>query len=174
MDRREFLETFVASLSLAATSTPALAETAKPLAMPQRGLFGLSKIEDPGLQLAAYTASETQTFGSEAPYVYLYFDEEKKAFVSPLNVQPILDPGLFHLKSKLCAFNVSGDVQSRAKTDKSSLQLGFNVTTRPNTADQLTWLFVNAVNLFRRGTVDADKLTTFLNSTVEAAGEFRR
>ncbi len=84
----------------------------------------------------------------QASYVYMFYDEQKNAFVNPLSVTPSLDAAkVYTLKSTLHSFNMKASDWNSYKNLSNDVQLSINAAT-PNPIGELTWIFMNALRIF--------------------------
>lgn len=180
MKRRDFLESSGAGLLVAALAglEPRLgaallaqersaAQVPTEAGGPGHPAFRLTERLDPEAVMAAYLPGVKGP--ANTPYLYAFYDEQAKKFVNPLDVKPTLDKGTYTLQPVLHAFNVSR--ADRAKVAGShQVQLGFNVTAPTTRADQLTWIFMNAVDIFlaRDAQGRQDQLTKFTSKNSNA------
>src|SRR5207249_293426 len=130
------------------------------------GLHKLTVTEKPGNVAAAYEGVDSKDLGaSEVPYVYLFFDETTNKFINPLRLAPKLNANAYTLEATLHAFNIKKSDQASFKNLKNQVQLGFNATAPATSTDRLTWLFMNAVDVFLAKDKDRpDQLTKFQNN----------
>ncbi len=153
MDRRAFLNN--SSLALL---TAALREISPEFALqaatrgnagvPPQQTFQLNKKSDPEEVKSVYEIGSKEIGPSAVPYVYAFYDEDAKKFVSPLNLKPTLKKTSYTLQPILHAFNIRKSDQANFKKLKNQVQLGFNATAPITKSDQLTWVFMNAVDIF--------------------------
>ena len=128
--------------------------------------FQLSKKSDPEQVRSLYEAGSKEIGPSTAPYVYAFYDEDAKKFASPLNLKPTLKKNSYTLQPILHSFNIKKSDQANFKKLKNQVQLGFNATAAVTKSDQLTWVFMNAVDVFlaKDQSGRQDQLTKFTNS----------
>lgn len=93
--------------------------------------------------------------GSDLPYVFAFYDEAAKKFVNPLDITPTSAPGAYTVTSTLQAFNIKKSLRSQFATLQNNVQLGFNATAPVDKLDELSWVFLNAVNIFGAGNTNA-------------------
>jgi hypothetical protein len=179
MNRRDFVNTSGMAL-LAAT----LAELSPELALPMaeahestressvaRSTFQLGRKNNPEVVRGAYEFSAMGLGASAPPYVYAFYDEDAKKFISPLEVKPTLKKGSYTMQPTLHSFNIRKADQANFKNLKNQVQLGFNATAPITKSDQLTWVFMNAVDIFlaKDQSGRQDQLTKFTNSNGKSA-----
>jgi hypothetical protein len=124
-----------------------------------RGLSLTQKI-DPELARAAYESGNKGV--SSIPYVYAFYDEAAKGFITPLKVVPTLKKKAYTMEAALHSFNIRSTNQSMFKNLNNQVQLGFNITTPVSESEQLTWVFMNAVDVFlAKDKNRPDQLTKF-------------
>jgi hypothetical protein len=122
-----------------------------------------SKLDEEVVEQAYKGRAPRGLEGSELPYLFLYFDEEKKKFANPLDVTPSLPPKAYSLEAKIHAFNIKRDQQDQFKNLKNEVQLGFNAKAPVTKTDELTWMFMNAVDIFlNKDKNRPDALTKFM------------
>jgi len=78
---------------------------------------------------AAYQPGARDLSASDVPYVYAYYDEKNKKFVSPLDISPTLNAGSYTLEAALHAFNIRKSDQASFKNLRTRFSLGS--TRRP-------------------------------------------
>jgi hypothetical protein len=135
-------------------------------AQSKTGVLGLTGVEqNPELVAKIYKAKPGEgrdLQGSTLPYVYAFYDESAKKFVSPLDIVTSSPAGAYTLTSTLHSFNIKGDVQKQFAKLQNQVQLGFNATAPVTNSDSLTWVFMNAINIFLAKPADqATQLTKF-------------
>jgi hypothetical protein len=173
LDRRAFLNN-----SSLAFLTAALADLSPDLELQARTqdknssnaqlgqTFQLNKKNDPEEVKSVYEIGSKEIGPSAAPYVYAFYDEDAKKFVSPLNLKPTLKKNSYTLEPILHAFNIRKADQANFKKLKNQVQLGFNATAPVTKSDQLSWVFMNAIDIFlaKDNSGRQDQLTKFTNS----------
>ena len=167
MERRHFLNnaTF-AALTAAGLETlpflqaPAFAQDAANHGAPSK-MFQLTQANNPDRAAAAYLAGARAP--GDPPYVYAFYDEQQNKFVNPLTLVPNLDSTkTYTLTPTMRVFNISQQMRTRFKNLKQTLQLGFNATAPSPSGDNLSWVFMNAVNIFLSNASDRSaQLTKF-------------
>lgn len=130
------------------------------------GVLGLTAIQQPSELVAAIYKAKPgggrDLQGSPLPYVYAFYDENEKKFVSPLDITPTSADGAYTLTSTLHSFNIKTDVQKQFAKLQNQVQLGFNATAPVTNSDNLTWVFMNAINIFLAKPADqSQQLTKF-------------
>lgn len=149
MDRRDFLNAsaLTAMATLFETEMEAVVSPHTGTENKIKDTFLLTSRLDPERVVRLYEgASGVEASG--IPYLYLHYDEGKNTFVNPRMITPRLKPGTYTLESKLFAFNVSFEDYRRFENLKNEVQLGFNATAPLTDSDSLTWLFMNAIDVF--------------------------
>jgi hypothetical protein len=166
MERRDFLSSSsVALLTSLMADVPSFADVgATPKADAAPKLFRLTEKNDPASAEKVYRGliGKGGLQASDVPYVYAYYDEALKKFVNPLDLKPALKAQSYTLEASLHAFNIRKSEQSKFSKLKNQVQLGFNVGAATTKSDQLTWVFMNAIDVFlaKKGTESA-QLTKF-------------
>ncbi len=175
MERRSFLA--LSSLAVAAPLTDAayaarkLVHRTRPSGV-GKPIFGLTSRAKPNPDSVAHTYNLASNgfkaraaLGSTQPYAYMFYDEQQKKFVSPIDVKPTLDASkTYILTPKLHAFNIKKSDQSQLQNLQSQIQLGFNATA-PNPVGDLTWIFMNAIDIFAgKNASNPSQLTQFMQS----------
>jgi hypothetical protein len=99
------------------------------------------------------------------PHIYLHFDTKAKRFITPQDIEPDLTPGKYQLNAELTAFNMSQTTrqQFRQIDQNKDLQLTLNVAA-PQSGDEsdtLSWLFMNAIDIFGNKSDVQQRLTKF-------------
>jgi len=116
------------------------------------GVLGLTGVAQPPELVASIYKSRPgenrDLQGSPLPYVYAFYDENAKKFISPLDVTPTSPEGAYTLTSTLHSFNIKSSIQSQFAKLQNQVQLGFNATAPVTNSDNLTWVFMNAINIF--------------------------
>lgn len=169
MERREFAR--VSAAALLAVLTEASTEFSLPTvhagsAPSDKGstpdTFQLTKKNDPEVVKAFYEGTGRGLTASDVPYVYAYYDEKQKKFTNPLEITPTLKAASYTLESTLRSFNIRRTDQANFRNLKNQVQLGFNATAPVTKSDQLTWVFMNAIDIFLAKDKDRpDQLTQF-------------
>jgi hypothetical protein len=166
MERRDFLNaasiaTLSAIAGLSTSESRALAQA--PVSTPPK-VFGLTQTSDPDRAAAAYVAGARAP--GEPPYVYAYYDEQQNKFVNPLAIVPNLDSTkTYTLTPTMRVFNISQAMKDQFKHLRQTLQLGFNATAPSSSGDNLSWVFMNAVNIFLSNSNDRSaQLTKFTSA----------
>jgi hypothetical protein len=179
MDRREFL-----SGSRSALFTAVLAnlppECGTQLLQAQSGdskspsastTHQLTVANNPDVIAGAYRIGTKGPGSAATPYVYAFYDEDAQKFLNPLaknpnGVKPSLPKGSYTMEPILHAFNIRQTSQRAFQKLKSEVQLSFNATAPANTSDQLSWIFMNAIDVFlaKNDKGRQDQLTKFTNS----------
>jgi hypothetical protein len=169
MKRRDFFNnSMLAVLAAIAYDMPSLKAAQKAFTRKPGGAGShkLAVVDNPELVIEAYAAGRRGLGASEVPYVYAYFDEASKKFVSPLDITPKLDAAAYTVEATLHAFNIRKADQIAFNNLKNQVQLGFNATAPVTTSDRLTWLFMNAVDIFfAKDSERPDQLTKFQKNT---------
>jgi hypothetical protein len=170
MERREFLNgATIAALSALAGESLSTLETPVVFAQPTGNalstVFGLTHTTDPEKAAAAYVGAGARAPG-EPPYVYAFYDEQQNKFLNPLTLVPNLDSTkTYTLTPTMRVFNISQAMKDQFRHLKQTLQLGFNATAPSPSGDNLSWVFMNAVNIFLSNTNDrAAQLTKFTSA----------
>lgn len=133
---------------------------------PRPGVLGLTaRSLPPALVASIYKSRPGESRdlqGSPLPYVYAFYDESAKKFVSPLDITPTSPEGAYTLTSILHSFNIQTSIQKRFEKLQNQIQLGFNATAPVTNSDNLTWVFMNAINIFMAKPADQSaQLTKF-------------
>lgn len=171
MKRRDFVTGSSAS-AIGAALAAMSSELGTPLARAQSTSSGsplqLGRKSNPEVVRAAYERGARPLGG--APYVYLHYDETLKKFTKATEVEPTLDKGKnWTLNPILYAFNIRTADQASFRRLKNQVQLGFNATAPINQSD-LTWVFMNAVDIFlEKDKNRPDKLTKFVQGNDKGA-----
>src|SRR5260221_1531356 len=109
--------------------------------------------------------------GSPLPYVYAFYDEHANKFVSPLDITPTSKAGAYTLTSTLHSFNIKTGVQKQFAKLQNQLQLGFNPTAPVTNSDNLTSVFMHAINIFLAKPADQpQQLTKFTGGANDPTG----
>ena len=169
MERREFAKG--SAVALLAVLTEASAELGLETARAgpsgkgtdgTKELFQLTKRNDPEVVKVVYEGSGRGLTASDVPYVYAYYDEGQKKFNNPLEIAPTLAAASYTLESTLHSFNIRKADQDNFRNLKNQVQLGFNATAPVTKSDQLTWVFMNAIDVFlAKDKNRPDQLTKF-------------
>lgn len=112
------------------------------------GRLQLGRKEDPEQVAAVYLCNAKGLSASEVPYVYAFYDEHARRFVSPLELATVEKAGLYTLEPVLHAFNLRRSDQAKFRNLRNQVQLGLNATAPVTNSDQLTWLFMSVINVF--------------------------
>jgi len=169
MERRDFLNSgAIAAMSAAGLQTfplfqtSAFAQAAGSQAPPR--VFHLTQKSDPERTAAGYVAGARAP--GDPPYVYAFYDEQQNKFINPLSLAPNLDSTkTYTLTPTMRVFNISQAMRNRFKSLKQTLQLGFNATAPSTSGDNLSWVFMNAVNIFLSNSSDRSaQLTKFTSA----------
>ena len=97
--------------------------------------------------------------------MFLYYDKDAKKFVNPTEVKPTLDSGNYELDAVLHAFNISKASANNFSNLKQDLQLGLNFATPTHDGqDKLTWLFMNAIDVFLQKPANVSSQLSKLNN----------
>jgi len=177
MNRRDFLDVAVGGFG-ASLGVPLLDFAQTPGVSPQatNPLSG-----NDTFQLTSKYSDESSramfTSGAQAaslpPLMYLYFDRKTNRFVNPLELVPDKPQGKYELNLDLLSFNMS---QSTKETlgnvdQKKDLQLTLQVAA-PQSGDDsetLSWVFMNAIDIFGNKANVQDRLTKFVNNNKPTA-----
>ena len=131
----------------------------------------LTKVNNPDAVADLYQLGARGLGPAASPYVYAFYDETAKKFLNPLateanGVKPSLDKGSYTMSPTLQSFNIRQADQARFKHLKSQIQLSFNATAPISKSDQLSWIFMNAVDVFlaKDDKGRQDQLTKFTNN----------
>jgi hypothetical protein len=131
----------------------------------------LTKLNNPNAVAPLYIPGAKAVGPPPSPYVYAYFDEGAKKFLNPLatepsGVKPALDKGSYSVTPTLQAFNIQKAKQTQFKNLKNQIQLGFNATAPISESEQLTWVFMSAIDIFlaKDSQGRQDQLTKFTSS----------
>jgi hypothetical protein len=169
MERRNFLNTAtIAALSAIATNSLPTRESRALAQAPGNGttpkVFNLTLALDPERAAAAYVAGARAP--GEPPYVYAFYDEQQKKFINPLDIVPTLDSTkTYTLTPTMRVFNISQAMKDQFRHLQQTLQLGFNATAPSSSGDDLSWVFMNAVNIFLNNSNDRSaQLTKFTSA----------
>jgi hypothetical protein len=183
MDRRDFLnQSCCTALAAALLQMQAKLGTTIPGAKPGASTSTLddsrtttshllTKVNDPDAVTELYQTGARGLGPAPSPYVYAFYDEVANRFISPLaadrkGVKPSLNKGSYTMAPTLQSFNIRQANQEQFKNLKNQIQLSFNATAPFGRSDQLSWIFMNAVDIFLakddRGR--QDQLTKFTNS----------
>lgn len=135
----------------------------------------LTKVNDPDAVTELYQSGARGLGPAPSPYVYAFYDEAANRFLSPLatdqkGVKPSLNKGGYTMAPTLQAFNIRQASQEQFKNLKNQIQLSFNATAPFGRSDQLSWIFMNAVDIFlaKDNKGRQDQLTRFTNSNNQA------
>jgi hypothetical protein len=165
MERRDFLNSaMIAALGATSMQTfpgfemHAIAKAATPK------VFNLTHVSDSDKAASAYVAGARAP--GEPPYVYAFYDEQQSKFVNPLTLVPNLDSTkTYTLTPTMRVFNISQAMKNQFRQLRQTLQLGFNATAPTPTGDNLSWVFMNAVNIFlSNGNDRSAQLTKFTSA----------
>jgi hypothetical protein len=156
MDRRNFLGSsrmallagFLAEVGLELPS--ALASDATNEETDYRlGAPSFSKLADPEKVKKSYEVGAKDVGASAIPYVYAFYDDKANKFLNPyLEVKPVLEKNSYTMQPILQSFNIRVSDQVKFKTLRNQIQLGFNASAPITSSDQLSWIFMNAVDIF--------------------------
>jgi len=181
MQRRDFLRRATVGLAAAGWTEadtlldPAFARVFAAESEPSKlRVLGLTATKQPAELVATIYKSKPEggrdLQGSPLPYVYAFYDENATKFVSPLDITPTSPAGAYTLTSTLHSFNVKASVQNQFQRLQNQVQLGFNATAPVTDSDNLTWVFMNAINIFLAKPADqAAQLTKFTNGANDGA-----
>lgn len=182
MNRREVLQSLPSALAaaglidIAEVLKPQIAIAAETQASPSRprALALTGTTENPELVASIYKSKPGEgrdLQGSPLPYVYASYDETAKKCVSPLDITPSSKAGAYNLTSTLHSFNIKTDVQKQFAKLQNQAQLGFNATAPVINSDNLTWVFMNAINIFLAKPADqSQQLTKFTGDANDPTG----
>lgn len=115
--------------------------------------YQLTKTNDPDAVADLYQPGAKGLGPAATPYVYAFYDENSKKFLNPLandpnGVKPSLDKGSYTMSPSLLSFNIRQADQAKFMKLKNQVQLSFNATAPISKSDQLSWIFMNAVDVF--------------------------
>lgn len=166
MDRRLFLN---GGSMIAAATLAELIPDIEAASTAADSVHQLGKVNNPDTVAAAYRVGALGLGAAAAPYVYAFFDEKStQKFLNPLStvpncVKPVLPKGKYTMKPVLRSFNIRKSEQDKLKRLKSQIQLGVNATTPLSQSDTLTWMFMNAIDIFlaKDAAGRQDQLTKF-------------
>jgi hypothetical protein len=172
MQRRKFIRSAtgglatVGSVDLSRLFPSEFGAAAGQQARSSPGVLGLTAVKQPSELVATIYKSKPgqgrDLQGSPLPYVYAFYDEGAKKFVSPLDITPTSPAGAYTLTSTLHSFNIKTSVQKQFAKLQNQVQLAFNATAPVTNSDNLTWVFMNAINIFLAKPADqAQQLTKF-------------
>jgi hypothetical protein len=113
--------------------------------------FRLTQLNNPNSIAPLYVPGARAVGPAPSPYVYAYYDGNK--FINPLatdpnGVKPSLEKGTYSVTPTLQSFNIQQAKQAQFKNLKSHVQLGFNATAPIGISDQLSWIFMSAIDIF--------------------------
>jgi len=111
----------------------------------------LTETADPSQVAEAYKTGTKALGAAEVPYVYAFYDEQAQKFLNPLaetkQLQPALKKGSYVMTPSLQVFNIRKVDQVKFQHLQNQLQLGFNATTPSAGQKDLSWIFMNAVDV---------------------------
>jgi hypothetical protein len=157
MYRRDFIHqsAFAALLSALGELKPQMANASGLGAPAASGdtKFQMGKLNNPNAIAPIYVRGARRIGASPSPYVYAFYDANAKKFLNPLasetaGVKPVLAKGNYSVTPTLQSFNVQTATQAQFKNLQNQIQLGFNATAPNNGSDQLTWVFMSAIDIF--------------------------
>jgi hypothetical protein len=154
MKRRQFLE--VTSLSSIAAllnaGLPVFGETPHdvPASSPPPNVFRLGEnYSHTNLKIAYSGAAQPEADPAQIPpHVFLMYDVPNKKFVNPSDMDGVSASGTYTLAASLYTFNLATADYQKFKDLQNQLQLGLNVSSQSPQQDMLTWISMNAVNVF--------------------------
>jgi nucleoside phosphorylase len=190
MDRREFLNdtsiAAIASLLLNGSNesnflrasdlgTIAQGSAKNPMQSATSTSHLLTQTEDPAAVSEAYKLGTRALGAAAVPYVYAYYDETVNKFLNPLaetkELRPSLKKGTYVMTPTLQAFNIRKAEQANFRHLQNQLQLGFNATAPTAAQGDLSWIFLNAVDVFlAKDDKQRDSQLTKFSSTANQSG----
>lgn len=147
MQRRDFITSSSASILAAMLAQMPVLDDKESTTGPA-GRVQLGKKENPEQVKAVYESNARALAGSEVPYVYAFYDEQSAKFLNPLHLAAVEKAGTYTLEPVLHAFNMRQSEQATFRKLRNQVQLGINVMTPSVKPDELTWLFMNVIDVF--------------------------
>jgi hypothetical protein len=166
MRRRSFLASGMTSI-LAAAADLSLGQSSESQTSNVPDIYRLTSKYRTDAGKALFTKSQ----GPEEtpPHIYLHFDTKAMKFLNPIEVVADLSPGAYTLDVSLVAFGASSDLRQKLGSgQKKDIQLTLKVDANQSSdkEDTLSWLFMNAIDVF----LSATKAPTTTKNTVKASG----
>ncbi len=165
-DRRDFVRGGIVALACGIPELRTAAESMQSEDKPLTSPYGLTTRTDADTARRAHLPGSKGSNPNPLPYVYLYYDKTQKRFLTTLEVTPGSDidaSKTYHLSSKLHTFNIRSADQRTFSKLQNNVQLAFNVTA-PNPLGDLTWVFMNAIDIFAKAKPNASALTSFMGA----------
>lgn len=96
------------------------------------------------------------------PHMFMYYDEHKQIFVNPLNIVPSADNKNWTIDATLRSFNIDSQFYKQFSKLQKDVQIGLNFTAPTASQDRISWIFMNAIDIFLAKAKDRpQQLSTF-------------
>jgi hypothetical protein len=96
------------------------------------------------------------------PHMFMYYDEKKKLFLNPLNIVPTAKKQSWNIEATIHSFNISSQDYKDFEKLQKDIQIGLNFTAPTASQDRISWIFMNAINVFLAKAKDRpQQLSTF-------------
>jgi hypothetical protein len=99
--------------------------------------------------------------------LYLYYDDQHERFIDPTQLSPGQDPGKYTLSVDLLAYHLASGSHLSAVDKSKDLQLTLQVAApqNPDGSKTLSWLLMNAIDVFGDRSDVQKRLTRFQTET---------